>query len=207
MRLLAIALLGLVAHGCDRSGGGGGPPPPATTSSPATAAPAATNDGADPHRPVLSPDDGTFTDTRHGGGWSDRCWNEEHAGKFGWAMAACQKGLDLPDLDGKVKPSLLYNQGLAFEGGVDKTSAQGYYVRSLALRSPSDPGRAEVTAALVRVGGTAPPAPALAPAPAPARVHASTIGDRCDPDQPSCPPGYTCAKIGGGPLSFFCSKP
>jgi hypothetical protein len=76
----------------------------APSSAAATAAPSlapvasapASNDGKDPHRPILSADDATFADTRRGWGWSDRCWNEEHAGMNGWAMAACQKGLDLP---------------------------------------------------------------------------------------------------------------
>jgi hypothetical protein len=176
------ALIGLVA--CSRSSAGDVPSAASTSAIAApTLAPTPSNDGSDPHRPVLSPDDSTFTDTRHGGGWSDRCWNEEHAGKFGWAMAACQRGLDLPDLDAKVKPSLLYNQGLALEGGADKTSAKGYYERSLALRSPSDPGRAEVTAALVRVGGTAPPALAGGP---PAAGTCGSTGVRCGAGQKCC---------------------
>jgi DNA-binding protein Fis len=72
-------------------------------------------------------------------------------------MAACQRGLDLPDLDAKAKPALLYNQGLALEGVGDKAGAKVFYERSLALRGATDPGRAEVAAALTRVGG-APPA-------------------------------------------------
>ena len=41
-------------------------------------------------------------------------------------MTACQKGLDLLDLDARVKPSLLYNQGLALEGGGDKKTREGF---------------------------------------------------------------------------------
>jgi hypothetical protein len=150
----------------------GAPPCPGDTPAQAQAAPAATpNEGNDPHAPVLSPDDRAFTDTRHGWGWSDHCYKEDGAGKYGWAMAACQKGLDLPDLDAKVKPLLLYNEGLALERGGDNAAARALYERSLALRAPNDSGRTEVTAALVRVGGAAPPTPRAAP------VHE----DECDP--------------------------
>jgi hypothetical protein len=117
------------------------------------------NDGSDPHRPKMSPDDLPFNDTRHGWGWSDHCRNEVRAGKYGWAMAACQRGLDLPGLDPKAKASLLYNEGLAFEGGGDKDAAKGLYERSLAMRAPTDPGRFEVSAALSRVGDIAPAPP------------------------------------------------
>jgi hypothetical protein len=100
---------------------------------------------------------GPITDPRHGWGWSDRCWKELHDRKFGWALAACDRGLDLPDLDPKAKSALVYNKGLAFEGAGDRFTARSLFEQSLALRPPSDPGRAEVTAALVRVGGTPSP--------------------------------------------------
>ena len=138
-----LALLAVLA--CERPGATSGgrtkdaaaPAPSATASTAATAvasvAPAA-HDGTDPKRPILSPQDASFTDGRHGWGWSDRCLNEAHAAKYGWAMAACQKGLDLPDLDGTAKPALIYNQGVIAEGAGDKAGARAFYGRSLALR-------------------------------------------------------------------------
>jgi hypothetical protein len=111
------------------------------------------NDGTDPRRPILSPEDASFTDRRHGWGWSDRCLNESHAGKYGWAMAACQKGLDLPDLDGQAKPALIYNEGVVAEAVGDKAGARVFYGRALALRPPDDPYHETVMQAVSRVGG------------------------------------------------------
>jgi hypothetical protein len=143
----------------------------------------ATNDGTDPRHPVLAPDDANFTDTRRGWGWSDRAWQEVHAGKYGWAVAACQKALALPDLDQKAKGALLYNDGLAYEGGHDKLDAKGLFQESLAARPANDPGRAEVQAALARVGGP------LAPS-RPAVQH-----DECSRPARGCPAGKQCCHL------------
>jgi len=157
------------------------------------------NDGNDPHQPVLSPDDAAFADPRRGWEWSNRCYNEDKARKYGWAMAACQKGLDLPDLDAKVKPLLLYNQGLALEGGGDNAGAKALYERSLALRSPNDSGRTEVAAALARVGGNAPAAAAPGAAPTcPGNEALYTDGQChifCRTGMP-CPANMECSGFG-----------
>jgi len=202
-------------------------PAGSTSSATSTASVAtATNDGTDPRSPVLAPADASFTDARHGWGWSDRCWNELHAKKFGWAMAACEKGLGLPDLDSKAKGALLYNEGLAYEGAHDVTDAKALFERSLAARAANDPGRAEVQQALARVGG--PPAPAAAKTFA-CGDHRCAKGQSCCPDgscvepfqqlencnlpdqrscdpatNEPCDPGEHCGtgKIGHGPLTI-----
>ena len=51
------------------------------------------------HLGDLSPDDVNFVDNRKGFGWSDRCFTEIKAAKWGWARAACDRGLALPDVD------------------------------------------------------------------------------------------------------------
>lgn len=200
--LLACDRIGGVTAGCSKDGDckgdrvcqSGQCVAPAAAGT-ATAAPAA-NAGTDPHTPVLSPDDAAFTDTRHGWGWSDKCWAEEHAGKYGWAMAACQRGLDLPGLDAKAKPSLLYNQGLALEGAGDQAGARGFYERSLGLRGANDPGRAEVAAALTRVGGT-PPAQAVPTGQAPGLPGHTPFGGApagCGLNNLICRTGQKCCK-------------
>jgi hypothetical protein len=128
------------------------------SSVPAPSASAPGNDGTDPKAPVLSPDDANFVDTRKGGGWGDRCFTEIKRGKWGWAHAACDRALALPDVDPKVRPLLLYNEGLIAKHAGDNTGAQNYFGQSLMLRDPADPGRAEVQKQLVSVGGTVAPA-------------------------------------------------
>jgi hypothetical protein len=109
---------------------------------------------------MLSPDDATFTDSRSGWGWSDRCYKELQAGKLGWAGAACDHGLTLHDLDTRAVAALQYNKGLVAEQAGEKEAAQAAFLSSLAARSTDDPGRGEVAAALARVAGAAPETPA-----------------------------------------------
>jgi hypothetical protein len=152
---LMMALTALVACSRDKES------PPAPTSSGAasptavaSASAAASNDGTDPKAPVLSPDDTSFVDMRKGGGWGDRCFTEIKQGKWGWAHAACDRALALPDVDAKVRPLLLYNEGLIAKHAGDNTAARNYFGQSLSLRSPTDPGRSEVEKELTSVGGT-----------------------------------------------------
>jgi hypothetical protein len=130
----------------------------APSSVPAPSASAPGNDDTDPKAPVLSPDDTSFVDTRKGGGWGDRCFTEIKRGKWGWAHAACDRALALPDVDPKVRPLILYNEGLIAKHAGDNPGAQNYFSQSLMLRDPADPGRAEVQKQLVSVGGTVAPA-------------------------------------------------
>lgn len=104
-------------------------------------------EGSNPSQPTLAPDDDGFQDTRGGWGWSDRCWKNLHAGKFGWAEAECQQGIAVADSD-KPQPrsSLLYNLGLIDEKTGSLASARSRYELSLALRE-----NAEVREALNRV--------------------------------------------------------
>lgn len=120
---------------------------------PVASAAAPANDGADPKAPILSPDDANFVDARKGAGWGDRCFTEIKQGKWGWAHAACDRALALPDVDPKARPLLLYNEGLIAKHAGDTTAARNYFTQSLALRSPTDPGRAVVEKELVSVGG------------------------------------------------------
>ena len=96
--------------------------PSRTPAASATAAP--TNDGTDPKAPILSPDDADFVDARKGAGWGDRCFTEIKQGKWGWAHAACDRALALPDVDQKVRPLLLYNEGLIAKHAGDDAAAQ-----------------------------------------------------------------------------------
>jgi hypothetical protein len=158
---------------------------PAGASAATAATATAANDGTDAKNPVLALDDASFSDTRHGLGWSDRCWKELHDRKFGWALAACNKGLDLPDLDPKAKGALVYNKGLAFEGAGDRSTAKSLFEQSLALRPANDPGRAEVAAALARVGGT--------PSPGATAARTFQCGRvRCNAGQDCCPSAQRC---------------
>ena len=153
-----MALTALVACSRDKES-----PPAPTSSGAASASAAASNDGTDPKAPVLSPDDTSFVDTRKGGGWGDRCFTEIKQGKWGWAHAACDRGLALPDVDEKVRPLLLYNEGLIAKHAGDSAAAKNYFTQSLVARSPTDPGRAAVEKELASVGGNVPAAMGLPP--------------------------------------------
>ena len=145
-RLILVTLLAILVNVSCRKPSGTQPAPSASVTLPVVA-----NDGTDPHVPVLSPDDVTLVDARHGRDWDERCWNEERQGKYGWAMACCRKALDVPELDESVKASLLYTEGMAMEGAGDMSSARDLYERSLAFGSPPDPGERGVQAAIARV--------------------------------------------------------
>ncbi len=141
--------------------------PPAATTAPSGApsgARAAANDGTDPKNPVLSPDDVGFKDTRKGMGWGDRCFTEYKAGKLGWARAACDAGLALPEVDAKARPPLLFNEGLIAKAAGDTAGARNYFTQSLTLRPADDPGIPLVEKELRSVGGTPPPASNVIPA-------------------------------------------
>ena len=159
-----VLVLPLVA--CSRDGGSSGSPSPSASSSsapaPSTAATAAANgsaasEGLDWKSPVLSPDDTSFKDDRHGFGWGDRCFNEIKAGKLGWAKAACDKGLGLTDVDPGARPPLLYNIGVIARKAGDNDAAKGYFVKSLNLRPAGEAGRPIVEKDLRDLGGTVPP--------------------------------------------------
>lgn len=138
---------------------------PAASAAPSgSAAVGAGNEGADPRSPVLSPQDVGFKDTRKGFGWGDRCFTEYKEGKLGWAHAACDKGLSLPEVDAKARPPLLYNEGLIAKAAGDRAGARSYFAESLTLRGPDDPGRAAVENELRSVGGAPPPASLVLPA-------------------------------------------
>ncbi len=94
-----------------------------------------------------------YNDPRKGWGWGDRCVKELRAGKLGWARAACDRALALPDVDAKARPALLYNEGLIAKQGGDAAGARAYFGQSLALREVTDPGRTEVEKELRSVGG------------------------------------------------------
>jgi hypothetical protein len=150
------------ALACSRDGAGDAPSAStsATAPTPASSLPiAAVNDGTDPKSPILSPDDANFTDSRKGLGWGDRCFSEIRAGKFGWARAACDRALALPEVDPKARAALLYNEGLIAKKSGDAAAARNYFTQSLGARSSTDPGRAEVESELASVGGS-PIAPA-----------------------------------------------
>ncbi len=149
-------------------------PSPAPTATPASSAVAplaapsgapsgmgATN-GTNPRTPALSPEDASFVDARRGFGWGDRCFAEIRRGQLGWARAACDRGLSLPDLDPASRPPLLYNEGVIAEKAGDLTTARSDFDQSLALRAADNPGRSTVEKELRSVGGIVPPA---APAP------------------------------------------
>lgn len=157
---LVMTLIGLVACSRDKESApapssSGAASPIAT--GPASAAATPTNDGTDPKAPILSPDDTSFVDTRKGMGWGDRCFTEIKQGKWGWAHAACDRALALPDVDSKARPLLFYNEGLIAKHAGDNAGAQNYFSQSLMLRDSADPGRAEVQKQLVSVGGTVAP--------------------------------------------------
>jgi hypothetical protein len=104
----------------------------------------------------LPAEDRGYTDPKQGWGWSDRCWKSLQAGKLAAAKAECNEGLKVAAATGGPKPSLLYNLGLIEEKSGNSAGAKSFFEQSLALRP-----NAEVSAALVRVGGT-PPATAKA---------------------------------------------
>jgi hypothetical protein len=130
-------------------------PTPSGSAAPSAAAAASppTNSGDDPKAPVLSPDDAHFVDGRKGWGWGDRCFNEIKQGKLGWARAACDRALALPDVDPKARPALLYNEGLIAKRAGEEAMARDYFGQSLTLRPASDPGRPEVQREYESVGG------------------------------------------------------
>jgi hypothetical protein len=92
------------------------------------------NDGADPLRPVLPPADKRFVDKRGGWGWSDRCWLNIKAQKWGWARAECDRGMALNPSSPQPMSSLLYNQGLIAVQMGDIESARNLMSRSLGMR-------------------------------------------------------------------------
>ena len=191
--LVAAVAVGLIS--CSRDQPSPSPESTATLPPPPAAAPA--SDGTDPKAPVLSPDDANFVDTRKGGGWGDRCFNENKQGKWGWAHAACDRALALPDVDPKVRPLLLYNEGLIAKQAGDNAAARSYFTQSLALRPATDSGRAEVERELVSVGGT--PVPLCNGANAGKSAGVCPAGQQC-----------TCRNVGGNdstPQHCACETP
>jgi hypothetical protein len=159
-KILVTALIVVLLAACSR-----GEPSPAPGSSVETVgstaaargvAAAPGDDGANANKPSLAPDDANFADARRGWGWSDRCFNEINQAKWGWARAACDRGLALPSIDPNARPALLYNEGLISKVAGDLAGARAYFQESLTLREPTDPGRAVVARELESVGGAIP---------------------------------------------------
>jgi hypothetical protein len=168
-RLLAallVAPFALVFCSCNESHNSSGSPSASASVTAASSAGTTANDGTDAKNPVLSPDDTHFVDSRKGYGWGERCFAELKQGKLGWARAACDRALALPEVDPKAKPALLFNEGLIAEKSGDLASAKSYFTQSLALRPPDDVGRATVEKELMSIGGSSsPPAPPLGTSP------------------------------------------
>lgn len=105
--------------------------PPLLNRAEVVSEPQANNDGSDIDRPVLSPRDVNVTDKRQGREWSQRCEDHLNTGKLGWARAACNRGLSMSDIPGRVRGSLLYNLGRAYRAAQDTSSAKQYFRRAL----------------------------------------------------------------------------
>jgi tetratricopeptide (TPR) repeat protein len=58
--------------------------------------------------------DRDFHDSRHGWGWSDKCWNHLQAKRLANAKAACERGLQ-EQPEKPAKRALLFNMGLICE--------------------------------------------------------------------------------------------
>ena len=112
-----------------------------------TAAPA--NDGTDPNRPVVPAADTGFTDARGGWGWSDKCWTNLRASKWGWAKAECDMGMAMNPAPPQPRASLLYNEGLIAKAAGKIDEARQDFTSSLAFRE-----NAEVRAALNSLAST-----------------------------------------------------
>lgn len=156
------------AQTCDQDGSGYLPcvclaapasaPPAAAPQGAATSGRAApgggSDEGTDPRRPELAPDDASFVDTRGGWGWNDRCWINLKKGKWGWAKAECDAALRMNPASPMPLASVLYNLGLIEKAAGDTEAARIYFERSLALRE-----HPEVRSALAALPGGAPPKP------------------------------------------------
>jgi hypothetical protein len=92
------------------------------------------DEGTDPARPSLPPEDAGFVDTRGGWGWGDKCWIHIKAGKWGWAKAECDQGMAMSPASPQPRASLLYNEGLIAKAAGRVGDARRNFVDSLALR-------------------------------------------------------------------------
>ena len=209
-RLSRLAVV-VVLTSCSRFGGDASSSAASSDAAPPPSAgpveAAAANDGTDPKSPVLAPDDATFDDKQKGAGWSNRCFAEIKEGKWGWAHAACDRGLALPQVDTKAKATLLYNEGLIAKHASDLPGARRYFTESLALRPADDPGRAEVLKELASVGGgpTPPPAPKPSGGPAPASTCAKGLIDACGLCSKPCEKDSDCKDVGGTCQPLVCN--
>lgn len=102
--------------------------------SPSLATPVLVNDGTDANLPVLPEVDKHFVDARGGWGWSDKCWINLKAGKWGWAKAECDMAMAMNPASPQPRASLLYNEGLVATAAGKIDEARRDFTSSLALR-------------------------------------------------------------------------
>jgi uncharacterized protein YecT (DUF1311 family) len=141
--LIALGVFAtLAASACSKKDAA--PAAPAASLQPTPAPGTAPDDGTNAREPHLAPADVGFNDARYGWGWGDRCVAHLKAGKVGWALAACDQGLALTNLDPKARPALLYNRGLIAKKAGDTAAAKAFFEQSIKLRPEGDPGKAIV---------------------------------------------------------------
>jgi len=115
--------------------------PSSAASPPPAAPPPSASAGADATKPVLAPADQGFVDPkcandkpRCGWGWASRCYDHLVHGAWGFARAACDKGLALDPKDPETRRMLFYNAGRVAERAGDLARARVLYTQSLAIR-------------------------------------------------------------------------
>jgi hypothetical protein len=145
--VLAAVLAMLSGVACSKRSGS----PSTSLSASAPPAPPVRNDGTDARTPVLSPKDEGFVDRGMGMGWYQRCKDEEREGKYGWAMAACEKGLAQTNMRQSTRATLYYLQGMSLEASHAFPGAKAKYQHALENGGTLEPGQAAVEAAVARV--------------------------------------------------------
>jgi len=73
-------------------------------------------------------------DSRDGWNWSNKCYINIQAGKWGWAKAECDKGIALSPASHETHAMLLYNEGLVAQAAGDMAEARRDFLQSLTLR-------------------------------------------------------------------------
>lgn len=107
---------------------------PGPRGAPATVEPSdAVNDGRDPRRPILAPEDAPFVGRRSAWDWSSACYVHENAGEWGYAAAACDEA-EKTAVDTKTYPMLRYNQGRVARQAGDIAKARRLFEESLIAR-------------------------------------------------------------------------
>ncbi len=109
---------------------------PATNATPAGTTPDmvdSLDDGRDPQRPRLAPEDAPYVGRRSAWDWSTACWVHGNKGRWGYAAAACSEA-DKAGVDAKTLPMLRYNQGRVARQAGDFARARRLFEESLAVR-------------------------------------------------------------------------